>query len=787
MRHFTIIALALAVPLPAFSQQQAGQLQSDPANDYFARAQQLYETARTAANPNDKIDLYNRAIPVLRDYIQRYPRHNNAQAAYYFLAESYYETQQQDKAQPIFELIVRQYKEGRFVSAAAYRLAYAYYSNRDFRNAARLFGITALNATQPEDQIRAAYFQAQCYLLLEQNERALPILKDIAKAPVESTYKDQAVMKIGHIQLASKQYEEALANFQKLLTGNQPPLIKAEASFHAGLAASALNMSKLAESLFQGTMKVEGSVWIPQAHIALLNLYYKSEDYDSLIKVAKDNKIELEPNMVAQQGVMVGRALIKKKNYAQAINFFLDIEKAVPGTDAAFEAGYFKLLCFYNIDGNRISDQVDTFIQNYAVGRGTHKYIHQALFMKAEALYAAKEYKEAAVTYNDIKPQLIDERNLPSLLYKKGWCLAETDDHAGAAKAFSEFIDLDPKDPRTVTAYAMRGESYLELDDRVNALRDFDMVIQKSPNSKLAAMALQNSAKIQRHAKQYQDMINRLVTLLKQYSDLPSETQANANYWIGWGYYKLEQYEEAPAYLEKAGQLDNASYGKQSVMLNILCYYSIKDLTNLKKSVERASKLDLYDKVPLPVFRWLGSQCYNSGEFRDAARYLESGLEKGVPQKTPTIIWRLLTKSRLQAGMLEQALDSVNKLLTIEKEDSYIVDAKLDKTKILLGLKKYGDAKLVGDEALQMRPTGKVKAGLLMAMGDIAYQTNDFGDAAKHYVLLVSNFENLDLHAESMHKLVLSLEKSGKKAEAAGYQKQLKQKYPNYKPTDQNL
>ncbi|GAA5495552.1 cell division coordinator CpoB [Rubritalea halochordaticola] len=782
MRHLTLITLALASPITVSAQEPARALQADPANDYFARAQQLYETGRTAARPEDKAEFFQKAIPVLRDYIQRFPRHENTQAAYYYLADAYYETQQQDRAIPIFELIVRQYQKGRFVSAAAYRLAYANYSKKDFRNAARLFGITALNASQPEDQIRAAYFQAQCYILLEQNERALPILKDISKAETKSPYKDQAIMKIGHILLANKQYEDALASFQKLLAGEQPAPLKAEASFHAGLAAAALNMSKLAESLFQGTLSAKDSVWIPQAHIALLNLYYKNENYDALIKQAEQSNVELEPKMIAKQGVMVGRAFLRKKNYPKAVDYFLEIEQAVPGTDMAFEAGYFKLLSFFNMKGSRIVDQVDHFIQNYAVGRGTHKYIHQALFMKAETQYAAKNYKEAAKTYNSIDPKLIDELNLPSFLYKKAWCLAETDNHAGAAKSFSEFIDLDPDDPRTITAYAMRGESFLELDDRVNALRDFDMVIQKSPNTKLAAMALQNSAKIQRQAKQYQDMINRLSTLLKDYKDLPNQTIANANYWIGWGYYKLEQYAEAPPYLDKAIQLDKQSYGKQAVMLSILCHYSLKDLANLTKSVETADEIGLYDKVPLPVFRWLGSQYYNSGDFEKAASYLESGLEKGVPQKTPAIIWRLLTKSQLQSGNLEDALDSANKLLSIEKEDAYIVDAKLDKTNILLGLQRYGDAKMIGDEALQMRPTGKVKAGLLMAMGDISFQTNDFNEASKHYVLLVSNFENLDLHAEALYKLSQALDKAGKSKEASEYKKQLQQKYPNYKP-----
>lgn len=783
MKKLILITLALFSGIALAQEPAQAPLQADPGEDYFIRAKQLYETARNAPDVADRAQAYRRAIPILKDYLKVYPNHKNTQAAYYFLAESYYETRMPNQARPLFELIIGRYKKGRYVSAAAYRLAYDHYSQERYAQAADLFAITAKNAPQAADKIRASYFQAQCYLILNKIKNAKPILQDIAAAEVQSPYKDQAYLTLGHIYLNEKEYKLALTHFEKVISDLQAPLIKAEAALHAGLAAAALDQNNLAEKYYNITLKTPTSTWTPKAHIALLGLYYAKEDYQAVLARAEANKTRLDPAILGQQGIIVGRSYYKLKNYADAVSFFADVEKSLPSTDEAFNAGYHKLLCYFNMGATQLPIYVDNFIANYAAGRGTHKYIHQAFLIKAEALYAAKKFKTAAKTYNQINTEFIDKKNLPSLLYKKGWCLSQIGNHAGAANAFTELIDGFPDDKRIAEAQTMRGESYLELDDRVNALQDFDQIIKNYPKTQLASKALQSSARIQQKSKDYKDMIARYKTLLSQFPDLTYLAKANANYWIGWGHFKLDEFNLAPAYLEKSVELEKVKYGKPATMIIILCKYQNRDLAGVKQAVEDAKQLELYSKIPLSVFRWLGSQCYNAGEFLNAARYLQSGVEKGVPQKTPLVIWRLLSKSQLQAKLYDEALKSVDNVLLAEKEDARIVDAKLDKAKILIHLKRFPDAKILATEALDMRPVGKIKAGLLMVMGDIEFAAGNFNEAAQNYVLLVSNFEDLDIHSEALYKLTQALEKSGKTKEAQEYTTELKQKYPNFKPT----
>jgi tetratricopeptide (TPR) repeat protein len=774
---FLGLGLALT-PAIAFSQQGQAALQADPASDYFMRARQLYDAAVQEPDKFQKKALFERAIPILEDYLRRFPRHKHSQAANYYLAESYHSIGMPRQAAMLYDQIIQKYRTGQYVAAAAYRLAYENYNAKRYSRAARLFGLTAQNATKPEDKLRSIYFRAQCYLLLDDQKRALPLLEKVANSPIDSPYKNQAKVSQAHILLADKKYAEALPIYEAFITPDQPAELAAETHYHAGVAAAALKQNDKAKKHFKATLKGPESPWKANSHIALLGIYYQERDFDAVLKQLDSSQVELDKAQLGKQGVIVGQVYFQKKDYPEAINFFLDVERSAPGTDAAFEAAYYKLLSLYNIDGERIPKMVDQFVQNYAVGRGTSKYIHQALLMKAEALYADQEFKEAAEAYNAINPKFIDDKNRPSMLYKKGWCLAETNNYEGAREAFGQFIKEAPEDDRVYNAYAKRGQANMELGDRVNALRDFDKVIQNAPKSQIAAMALQLSARIQRDAKNYDDVIDRLENLLKDYPKLEEKTKANSHYWLGSAYFKQDNFKNAIPHLEAAKRMDGASYGKQTTMLLVLARYTLKDVDGLKTALASAERINLKGQIPLPVYRWLGSQCYKAGDYSEAAKYLEKGCEEGVAQKTPAVVWRLLAKSQLRSGAYSKALSSVDNLLTLEKEDARKVEAMLDKTNILIGLKQLEDAKIVGEDALAMRPSGQPKAGLLLALGDVAYLQNDFASAAEHYVLVVENFPELDTHKPALEKLIDSLTKSGKSKEALDYKKILQETHP---------
>ena len=529
-------------------------------------------------------------------------------------------------------------------------------------------------------------------------------------------------------------------------------------------------------SLNSNSKKLKG-----RAQTGIMAIYYVRKDYDAVLAEARKGKYEMEPAYKAKQGLIVGNSYYTKKNYTNAISYFIDVEANDKGSEVAFEAGYKKLLCFYNIKNTKLAEKVDRFLETYAIGRGKHKFIHQAFLMKAEALYARRNYKDASQSYGVINTKLIDEKYLPDLLYKKGYCLSKVANHAGAVNAFSAFIEQYKEDKKIQHVNLLRGESYLKLGNKGRALRDFDEAIKLDPKARSAAVALQKSAQIQLENKEYEDVIERYTQLNKDFNDLPIKNKANADFWCGWSSFKLKKYQDALTYFNATQKKDADLFKKDISLLKVLSSYQLRFEDDSLKYLAEAEKNGLQRKIPLPVYRWLGGLQYNDDKFELAEELLVKGCEKGRPDRTPLVVWRLLTKAQMKNGNYKDAFNSVSNLLSMEENKSRTVDGLLDKAKIQYALDKNGDAKRTAEMALEMNPTGRTHSELLKVVGDVYFLIGQPKEAASRYVLLVDAAEKMTIHAEVLDKLSQSLEKMGDADESKRYAELLKKKYPKYK------
>ena len=761
--------------------QENNDLQADPANDFFQRCNQLFKAGNSEKDPVLKQTKLRRAIPVLQRYIKQFPDHRNAEPAMYYLGEAYYQLGQVKEAKAAFHKVLAKHDKGTFVAASANRLAHDSFSQKRYLDAAKQFGITAANSNVVSDRTQALYYQAQSFFQAKKMEEAMELYRKVAAASGPNPHKERATLAYGKILINNKKYAEAITAFEALLVPNQAEAIKAEAAYHAGIAASLRKDLPQAEKYYKVVLSCTSKKWKPEAYIGVLAIRYKEKDYKGILAEVKKGKHQLTPALKAKQGLVVGQSYFKMKDYASAVSYFLDVEQNASGSESAFEAGYYKLLSFYYLKSPKIPEKVDTFIQNYAVGRGMHKFIHQAFLMKAEALYARRNYKDASQSYGVINTKLIDEKYLPDLLYKKGYCLSKVANHAGAVNAFSAFIEQYKEDKKIQHVNLLRGESYLKLGNKGRALRDFDEAIKLDPKARSAAVALQKSAQIQLENKEYEDVIERYTQLNKDFNDLPIKNKANADFWCGWSSFKLKKYQDALTYFNATQKKDADLFKKDISLLKVLSSYQLRFEDDSLKYLAEAEKNGLQRKIPLPVYRWLGGLQYNDDKFELAEELLVKGCEKGRPDRTPLVVWRLLTKAQMKNGNYKDAFNSVSNLLSMEENKSRTVDGLLDKAKIQYALDKNGDAKRTAEMALEMNPTGRTHSELLKVVGDVYFLIGQPKEAASRYVLLVDAAEKMTIHAEVLDKLSQSLEKMGDADESKRYAELLKKKYPKYK------
>jgi TolA-binding protein len=782
------LALALLLACPAAAQVPRAEvadraLAPDVGNDFFLRGKNLYDSAQRATDLANRGELYQRAAQIFSEYLSSFPNHPNAEMAWWFLGNSYYQSGQIDEGKHCFSTLLNRYGKGKWAAAAAYTLAADHYNKGGYVFAAPIFERYAANAAKPEERPRGNYFAGNCYRMLGRDREAIERFNLVIADPAGGLFAPQAKVALGNLALKAGKTEEALGRFEEVIAGPHAAKVRGEAALQAALAATKLGKTELADQHLALIMNTAGMEdFRADAQAALMGNHFAKKEYKDVIRVFQSSGAKALGDKEAARLMIAGRAYMRLKQPSEALALFREIERLLkPQSDLAFQAAYYRLLCFFQIEGRHVPDQVDAFLQLYQKFRPTDTRIHTALMMKAETLFANKQTAEAAKVYSEINASSVSEKNRPGLLYQRGWCLAEAGDHPGAVRSLTEFITRYPDDPRVPSALAKRAKCHVENADPQKAIADFDRLTAAGSPEDLASYAWLESARMRRAENNITDMIVRYQGLLKTISGLSENLQAEANYWIGWGMVKTNAARDAITYLEKARELRREAYGKHAGILLALGYFASQDVEKLTAEINLAIDGKYDSDIPEQILQWSGMQAYNAGGYSFAAKTLGLIASPDEPRATPKEVWRYLAKSRLETGDAKGALEAAENTLAVEENPAWKADGLLDRGRALFLLERSGEARKAADEALALRPQGRTSAGLRVLLGDLEMTAGNPKKAAAEYLVVVNFHEDKDLKPLALHKLVGALEKQGDKVEAEKYLHQLKYAFPDWK------
>lgn len=783
-------ALLILVSSPAVAQIPRAEV-VDPALapnagvDFFFRGKNLYDSAQASTTPDGRLDYFRRAADIFSQYLNSYPNHANAEMAWWYLGNSYYQSGMIDEGKRCFSTLLNRYGKGKWAAAAAYTLAADHYNKSEYAFAAPLFERFAINASKPEERARGNYLAGNCYRLLGRDREASISFKKVIEDPAGGLFAAQSKVAYGHLLVNSGKLVEALALYEDVIAAPNSASIRGQAALHAALTATKLGKTELADKYLQLILQTPGmDEFRPDAQTALMANAFEKKDYREVIEIFRRSTAKAQGDKEANRLMIAGRSYMRLKLPSEALQLFRDVEKLVnPETDMAFQAAYYRLLCFFQIEGRHVPDQVDAFLQLYRKSRPEDSRIHTAMMMKAETLFSNKDIAGAAKVYSEINASFVSEKNRPGLLYQRGWCLSEAGDAQGAIRSLSEFIAKYPQDPRISSAIAKRAKAYAESAEPAKAIADFDSLSASADTpEELASFAWLESARLRRAESNIPDMIVRYQGLLKNVKNLSDNLQAEANYWIGWGMVKTNAAKEAVPYLEKARSLRGDAYGKHAGLLLILGYYASQDPIKLASEINLAIAGKYDTDIPDQAIQWSGMQSYNAGDFDSAAKSLALVSNPEEPRETPKEVWRYLAKARLEIGKAEGALAAANNVLAIEENSGWKADGLLDRGRALLLLNRDAEARIAADEGGALRPQGRTSAGLRILSGDLNFKAKEYGPAAADYLNVIQFHEDADLKPLAISKYIKVLEEQGKAAEAEKYRLQLKTEFPNWKP-----
>ena len=465
--------------------------------------------------------------------------------------------------------------------------------------------------------------------------------------------------------------------------------------------------------------------------------------------------------------MIAARAHMRLKQPSEALVLFREVERLVkPETDLAFQASYYRLLCFFQIEGRHVPDQVDAFLQLYRKSRPEDPRIHTALMMKAETLFSNKETADAAKVYSEINATVVSEKNRPGLLYQRGWCLVRSGRppgrhplahrvHHPLSRGLRAFPPPSPNAPRPMS--------------RARSRRKPSPISTASPPpgtpDDLASFAWLESARMRRGESNIPDMIVRYQGLLKNVGNLSENLQAEANYWIGWGLVKTNAAKEAIAYLEKARTLRPDAYRKHAGMLLALGYFASQDAAKLaaeiKLAIDGKYESDIPDQVA-PVVRHAILQLRRLRLRRQVPRtHRHPGRTPRHPQGSLALPCQGPPRNRRRRGRARRRLQRARRRGQPGLEGRWPARPRPRAARCSTA---PTEARKAADEALALHPQGRTSGGLRILIGDLEMKANDPQKASAEYLIVVGFLDDKELKPLALSKLDQSPRTTGRQA-----------------------
>lgn len=791
---FCLSALVVKAQGPPLEEQ----LIADPIEAQELKdVERFYRYAVSIDDRAEKIYYMEVAIPKYEAWLGRYGRNSrNASMARFHLGHSLQTLGNLEAAKKSYQKVVAANNDPYWVGSSARQLAYLALANKDYKSAARYFGVTAKKLPDETHRHTALTRQAQCLVEMGETKRALDVFSSIAQAE-NHPHREWGIFMRGYILYESERYEEAQEALQPLLVETAGKNYRSQALFYTGLSAAELGDAQTADQFLRETLQInhQDPALLPddrrkvannkaRAQTALMEMYYRGGDFAEVQKLYEFGDFGATGSLEADRSMTAGKAYLQKERYERAHRAFRKVDRALPNSQLAFEASYRCLECKYKMKHPGLAGSADSFLEIYGKAYGKAPEIQIARFLTGQSYLNLDRFERAAKVFARVREKQLPEHYQPEYFFRQGIALAEIGDFNGATRSLTQFVEKFEAHPLFLEVISRRGQAYERLGDQSSALRDFQAVLDHDEVDKdKQLVALQQIGRILREQKKLPAMIDHFRQFLQKAEKLPRNTAANANYWIGWGYYQQDEHEEALPYLEKAVSFSPQELAEPAGRMLVLIHFAASDATAMEQALDNLLKLRPKKIIPRHMLSWLGAQKFQESNFKKAATYFTRALDPEKPRKVDRGLWRMLAKAQNEVSNYEGAKKSAETALELEKNDRWKADAQLDLARAYTGLGNLGAARQAALTGLSYQAKGPHLAGLHLTLGEIALKSDDFEKAyAEALTTVRMTVDDPLLKPRALYLAAEASEKLGSQSEANRYRRTLEQDFPNWEP-----
>lgn len=740
-------------------------------------------------------------------FIKENPNSPNLQIAWFRLGECYLKVNQLADAVQSFEFLIEKFRRGPFVGSAAYRLAVLRFNEKDYPNALSFFQLAKDELTNEKAKLQASFYYARSLQLTEKPKEALAQYeKMLGEAPKdENPFYERGLLESARLFFELGDTKKALESFKALAESATTKEYREEAIVRGGLLAAEAGETEVSKELLDQALKFsDTSPWKSLAQVGAIFNAFTAEDYDRVIGLYNTGAYSAPDESRAKMLLIVGHSFRIKGDLESALRLYTLVEGKYPESAEGIEAGYSRLRILHQQADPALPDAAMKFAKKQGRIDKDNPYVDMAWLMKAEwhfnqaensasgpgSEFAEKQFSDAALAYKRVRLENIDEKFREVSLYKMGWSEIESGDRQGGILTLTRFASRHPKSSLAASALAKRAMAYQAQGDHQFALGDYQAIAKQYPEAPEVEFSLQQIALIYAHQRKTPEMISAYNELLDKFPN--TNGAGEAHYWIGVGYFELDQHEQAVPQLEKARQLDS-EYEDKATLRVIISYYQLENIealaTNAKRYLENAPAETTEGdaparkkraEIPGQVIEYLGRKLALAKDFARTEYFLTKIAVPGDPEKTNASVWKLLAEARMKLKKHLPAIEAYDQFLLQTQRPSERASAYLQQGVAQFCLRDFEAARAAAHESLRSQKEGRTNAEARLLLGDIAAADGNFDQAAREYLVVSQIFTDPEVTPRALAKTINAYESLGAQDKAKGLREELERKFPNY-------
>lgn len=644
---------------------------------------------------------YAAATPPLKAFIRQEPNASLREAAEYMLVCSAYELKDKNSI-TLLRNYLEQYPDTPYANRIYALLAAGYFYEEKYDEALALFNSAQLDLLGNEERDDMTYLLATCYLKTG-NVKEAAIWFETLKASSKK-YDNDCAYYISYIRYTQKRYDEALKGFLPL---QDNPKYKALVPYY------------------------------------IAEIYAIRKNYDKAEIVAQNYLSAYPQNEhAAEMYRILGDASYHFRKYHEAINAFESyLERdASPRRDALYMLGlsYFQTGVYSKAAETlgEVTGANDALTQN--------AYLHMGLsyLQLAEKNKARMAFEQAAASNADMK---IKEQ----AAYNYALCIHETSYSAfgESVTVFEKFLNEFPNSQYTEMVSNYLVEVYLNTRSYEAALKSIERIAHPGTRIMEAKQKILFQLGTQAFAnasfEQAIDYFNQSVAI-GQYN---RQTKADALYWRGESYYRLNRMTEAARnfreYLQLTEQTNNEMYALANYNLGYTAFHQ-KDYAQarnwflkyiqLEKGENKTALADAYNRI---------GDCFLNERNFDEAKHYYAQAESMNASSGDYSFYQLALVSGLQKDYSGK-ITLLNRLAGKYPTSPYVINALYEKGRSYVLMNNNNQAIASFKELLSRYPESPISRKAAAEIGLLYYQDGNYDQAIDAYKLVINKYPGSD-------------------------------------------